>query len=124
MTYGVYEYERLKFLTQYNFKVQNFSNGRYVEICLITDKYCITYHDWPQFGDFNIIITKNLDDRKNYRYQAVLGYEWLLENVLPKYRQCQNDPKCSKINLFSFYLHDQLENHRNLFDISLQGNYL
>ncbi len=119
MKYGSNEYEQLKFLTQYNFKVQNFSNDRYIEICLITDKCCITYHDWPQFGDFNIIITKNLEDRKNYRYQAVYGYNWLLENVPPKYKQCIKSKNWSRIDLFVFYVCDQIENHRNVFDVSI-----
>ena len=119
MTYGLSEYEQLEFLSQYNFKVQNCSNSRYIEICLISDNCCITYHDWPQFGDFNIFITKNLEDRKSHRFQAVYGYHWLLENVLPKYNQCENDPNYSKIKLFSFYMRDQLKNHRNVFDISM-----
>ena len=116
MTYGADEYEQLKFLTQYNFEVINLSDSKCINICLMNDECCITYHEWPQFGDFNILITKNLDDLKNYHYQAVYGYSWLLENVLPKYRQCVSNPKYSTIDLFSFYLRDQLENHRNLFD--------
>ena len=119
MTYGMNEYEKLEFLTRYNFKVENFSNGRYIEISIITDKYCITYHDWPQFGDFNIFITKNREERRNYHYIAVYGYNWLLDNVLPKYRKCKSTTKYTKIDLFSFYLHDQLENHRDIFDISV-----
>ena len=119
MTYGLLEYEQLKFLREYNFKVLNFSNGKYTEICLITDKLCITYHEWPQFNDFNIIITKTLEDRKNHSYQAVYGDKWFMENVLPKYKQCKNSTKCSRIDLVSFYLHDQLENHRKIFDISI-----
>ena len=37
------EYNELKFLEHYNFKVENHSNGRYIEICLVNDDVCIVY---------------------------------------------------------------------------------
>ena len=46
MVYGLNEYNQLKFLKQYNFKVENHSYGRYIEICLVNDDICIFFHEW------------------------------------------------------------------------------
>ena len=122
MSYWEAEYEKLLFLTQYNFKVYNYSTGRYAAICMITDECCITYHEWPQFGDFNIIITKNLEDLKHYKFQQVYRYQWLINNIYDKYKKAHNCKWWSNIkhiDLFVFYLHDQIENHKNIFGVPI-----
>ena len=118
MLYGEDEYEKLKFLTQYNFKVYNYSTGQYIAICMITDECCITYHEWPQFGDFNILITKSFEDLKHHKYQQVYSHQWLQSNAYAKYEQvhnCKSWSKIDTIDLFVFYLQEQIENCKNIF---------
>lgn len=119
MTYGKYEYDQLLFLTQYGFRVQNASNGKYTEIYIFNDKCCITYHEWPQFGDFNIIITSNIDERKAYKYQCTYGLSWLLDSISLENKQKVNIHKLSHIELFVLYVKQQIQNNQDVFGMSL-----
>jgi len=119
MTYGEYECEKIKFLTQYNFKVQNFSNGRYTEIYLINDKCCIIYHEWPQFGDFNVIITSNIDEYKAHKFQRTYSLNWLLDNISLENKQKVNVNKLSKVELFELYVKQQIQNHQDAFGVPI-----
>lgn len=117
MMHGLMEYEQLSFLKRFGFKVENYSNGKYIAICCTNKKYCITYHEWPQFGDFNIFITNSINDLKEYNFQHVFDDRWLYDDVLPKFKLINNKNKWSRIELVIFYLKDQLENKKDVFGI-------
>ena len=119
MEHGKLEYYKLLFLTEHGFSIQNNSNGKYVEIACITDECCIIYHEWFQFGDFNIFITKNMEEYKNYIFHRVYGLKWLVDNVLPKYKQATNRKRPSKIELVEFYLQEQIKNKEPAFGVSI-----
>ena len=117
MIYGLSEYERLKFLEEYNFRIHNNSNGKYVEILCIRNDCCIIYHEWPQFGDFNVFISNSIEDYKKHIYQKSYGINWLVGNVLPQYQQATNAKKASKIELIEFYIRNQVKNEEDVFGV-------
>ena len=119
MDYGVEEFNRLQFLTEYGFTVENHSNGRFTEIWCISDKGCIIYHEWFQFNDFDIFITSSADDFIKYKYQRTYNLSWLVSNVLPVYKQTFNVKKWEKIDLVEFYLREQIRNRGDVFGICL-----
>ncbi len=119
MDYGLKEFNKLKFLTEYGFIVENHSNGRFTEIWCISDKGCIIYHEWLQFNDFDIFITNSTDDYIKYNYQRTYDYNWLIGNVVPIYKQTFNVKKWERIDLVEFYLREQILNHNDVFGINL-----
>lgn len=119
MEYGKLEYNKLLFLSEYGFRIQNNSNGKYIEIACIKNDFCIIYHEWFQFGDFNIFIVKSMDEYKNHIFQRVYGLKWLVDNVLPKYKQATARKKASKIELVEFYLREQINNQESAFGVLL-----
>ena len=105
MFYGLNEYNQLKFLEQYNFKVENHSNGRYTEICLVNDDVCIVYHEWSQFGDCIVFVSNNLQGYQNHKFLRTY-------NLNPKKRY-------SFLELVKFYLENQLENNNTIFEVKI-----
>ena len=82
MIYGLDEYIQLKVLEQYNFTVENHSNGRYTEIHLIRDEICIVYHVWSQFGDNVVFVSDNIQDHHNHIYLGTYSYKECLEAMM------------------------------------------
>lgn len=119
MDHGLEEFNKLKFLIEHGFAVENHSNERFTEIWCISDRGCIIYHEWPQFNDFDIFITSSTDDYIKYKYQRIYNYSWLISNVVPIYKQTFNVKKCKRIDLVEFYLQEQIRNHNDAFGINL-----
>ncbi len=86
---------------------------------MLKDGHCIAYHRWPQFGDFNILITDSIDDLLHYKYKQTYGIKWFVENIAPKYMCVKQVKKWTWIDLMEFYLQDQIDNHRDVFGLKL-----
>ena len=119
MIFGQLEFNKLNFLTEYGFAIENHSTGSYTEIWCISDYGCIIYHEWPQFNDFEIFVTKSVNDYIKYNYQNTYNYNWLNDNVIPIYKQTFNVNKWEKIDLIEFYLKEQIRNSADIFGIKL-----
>lgn len=117
MDYGILEYEKLQFLTAYDFQIQNNSNKKYIEIFCTKNNICITYHEWPQFADFYVLITSNIDEYKAHKFQRSYGLNWLLDNISLKNKQNFNINKLSKIELFEVYVKQQIQNRQEAFGV-------
>lgn len=119
LMYGLLEYEKLVFLENYGFSIVNNSSAKIIEINCIRDDYCITYHEWHQFGDFNIFVTKSLDDLKKYNYLRTYGIRWLIDNILPRYKLSNSHKNPSYAELVEFYIREQLKNRQEVFGIQI-----
>ncbi len=120
MIYGLDEYNQLDFLERYNFKVENHSNGRYTEICLINDEVCITYHEWPQFGDCIVFVSNSLKDYQNHKYLRTYSLNWFINNVEPNLKIVNPKKRYSFIELFKFYIENQLRNNNPIFEVTIK----
>ena len=63
--------------------MENHSNGRYIEICLVNDDICIVYHEWSQFGDYIVFVSNSLQDYQNHKYLRTYNLNWFVNNVEP-----------------------------------------
>ena len=120
MFYGLNEYNQLKFLEQYNFKVENHSNGRYTEIYLVNDEVCIVYHKWSQFGDCIVFVSNNLQDYQNHKYLRTYNLNWFINNVEPNLKIANPKKRYSFLELVKFYLENQLENNNTIFEVKIK----
>ena len=120
MIYGLDEYNQLKFLEQYNFKVENHSNGRYTEICLINDEGCITYHEGQQFGDYFVFVSNSLQDYKNHKFLRTYNLNWFLNNVNTNLKILNPKKRYSFIELVKFYIVEQIEKSGEFFGIKVK----
>ena len=121
MEYGKIEYEKMLFLKEYGFEIYNDSNGRYEEIYCVRQDCCIVYHRWSQFGDFNVIITENVDKYKNYVFDRVYGINWIIKNVVPRYTEINGKNRWEYIDLVVFYLKDKIANKEEAFGIIINN---
>ena len=119
MIYGSLEFDKLKFLTEYGFTIENHSTGRIIEIWCISNNGCIIYHEWPQFNDFDIFITNNVVDYVQHNYKRTYNYSWLIGNVESFYKEIANSKKWEKIDLVEFYLHKQIRDGSEIFGIKI-----
>lgn len=131
MTYGVSEYNKLKFLEQYDIMVENHSNGKYTEICMIAEGICVTYHEWPQFNDQLVIVSKNIEERKEHRgksYTPKWFYEQIVHeeeedipnltwSVVDHVRYLRNKKQHAFIDLVVEYIRQSIEKDGTLFEI-------
>ena len=120
MVYGLNEYNQLKFLKQYNFKVENHSYGRYIEICLVNDDICIVYHEWSQFGDYIVFVSNSLQDYQNHKYLRTYNLNWFVNNVEPNLKIINPKKRYSFLELVKFYLENQLENNNTIFEVKIK----
>ncbi len=120
MIYGLDEYNQLKFLEQYNFKVKNHSNGRYMEIYLIYDEICIVYHEWSQFGDCIVFVSNSIQDYQNHKYLRTYNLNWFITNVEPNLKIVNPKKRYSFLELVKFYLENQLENNNTIFEVKIK----
>ncbi len=120
MIHGLDEYNQLKFLEQYNFKVENHSNGRYTEICLINDDTCITYHEWSQFGDCIVFVSNSLKDYQNHKYLRTYDLNWFINNVEPNLKIVNSKKRYSFIELVKIYIENQCENNKPIFEVKIK----
>lgn len=119
MIYGLLEFSKLNFLTEYGFNIENHSTGKIIEIWCISDHGCIIYHEWPQFNDFDIFITKSISDYINHNYQETYNFTWLINHVVPVYQRVFGTKKWEKIDLVEFYLREHIRNGNEIFGIKL-----
>ena len=108
MIYGEYEYNQLRFLENYGFKLVNHSNSKYSEIHLINDDVCITYHVWPQFGDNTVFVSNCLLDYQKHKYLRTYNLNWFIKNVEHDLRIVNPRKKYSFIELVVFYIENRL----------------
>ena len=119
MVYGLNEYNQLKFLEQYNFKVENHSNGRYIEICLVNDDICIVYHEWSQFRDYIVFVSNSFQDYQNHKYLRTYNLNWFVNNVEPNIKIINPKKRYSFLELVKFYLEKQLEKNNTIFEVKI-----
>ncbi len=115
MIYGLNEFNQLKFLEQYNFKVENNSNGRYTEIYLINENGCIIYHVWPQFGDYFVFVSNSLEDYMDHKYVRTYNLNWFLNNV-----KTNTIKRLTFIELVELYIKEQLKNNNKIFEVAIK----
>ena len=119
MIHGLNEYNQLKFLEQYNFKVENHSNGRYTEIYLIHDEVCIVYHEWSQFGDYIVFVSNSLQDYQNHKHLRTYNLNWFVNNVETNLKIVNPKRRYDFIELVKFYIGKQLENNNPIFGVKV-----
>lgn len=120
MIYGLDEYNQLKFLEQYDFKVENHSNGRYTEIFLINDDACIVYHEWTQFGDCVVFVSNSIQDYQNHKYVRTYGLNWFINNVKVNLKNVNPKKTYRFIELVALYIEEQLKNNNTIFEIKIK----
>lgn len=121
MIYGLDEYIQLKVLEQYNFTVENHSNGRYTEIHLIRDEICIVYHVWSQFGDNVVFVSDNIQDHHNHIYLGTYNLNWFINNVEPNLKIENPKKRYNFIELVKFYILSQLKKGEPIFGIEINN---
>lgn len=120
MIYGLDEYNQLKFLEQYNFNVENHSNGRYTEIYLINDDGCIVYHEWPQFGNCAVFVSKSSEDYQNHKFLRSYNLNWFVNNIKPDLKNKNLKKRYSFIELVKFYIEEELKNNNAIFEVKVK----
>ncbi len=111
------DYDRLKHFKKYDFEIIDLSNDSCISICLLKNHYCIVYHMWPQFGDFNIFITNTIEDYLKHKYIRSYGQNWFVENVAHEYEKERNNKHWKWLDLVEFYLQSQIDKGARIFDV-------
>lgn len=110
-------YNELKFLEEYFPQSYVSDDNKSLNITFYKYNCAITYHEFPQFGDFNIIVSNNFEDYNNKKYKRIYGINWIVQNVLPIYKCKMQKKEFSNLELIKFYLNNQIENKKDIFGI-------
>ncbi len=109
----------LKLLELHGFQIQNDSTSRYTTVYCTREDVCLVYHEWPQFGDFNIFVCQSIEAYSRHRYLRTYDRNWLIDRVSDKDQGPTGTRRCENMRLVELYLHDRIKNRQDIFEIPM-----
>ena len=116
--YNVDNYDDV--LKKYSFESNICSDGNSINVSFYNDVCCITYHEYLQFGDYDVFVSNSLEDYQNHKYLRIYGLNWFVNNVLPDIKKINYKKDYSFIELVKFYIVKQLERNDTIFEIKIK----
>ena len=98
---------------------------------MIAEGICVTYHEWPQFNDQLVIVSKNIEEHKEHRgksYTPKWFYEQIVHeeeedipnltwSVVDHVRYLRNKKQHAFIDLVVEYIRQSIEKDGTFFEI-------
>lgn len=110
--------QRLSFLYQYGFKVEDYYSGRMCKIKYLKAGLEIEYYEYYQFREFCVTVRHSPNKSNHFDSVREYDYGFFYKNVLPLMKTRFKKRKFSNLDMVEFYIRNQVEKGEDVFGIN------